>query len=169
MCVGTQDRGQRGGEEMGGPEFRKQLSLCSLGTQEKLIALNSDNLVHLIFNWTWTYLDHGKHPSSVLCDNHLVGESPKLVPQPRVLKLHSRLGLRGHIRAQGRGHVGQEVAGDRHYEVTGDDGEAPDVWQLLSCCDSGLAADYVVTAYYPQLSLLSLRFTTLYLEMFALG
>ena len=53
MCEDT-GPGQSWGQEMGGPEFRKQLSLCSLGTQEKLIALKSDNLVHLIFNWTWT-------------------------------------------------------------------------------------------------------------------
>ena len=69
-----------------------------------------------------SYLDHRKHSPSILCDNHLVGEGPELVPQPRVLELHARLGLRGHLRAQGRGHVGQKVAGHRHDEVTGNAG-----------------------------------------------
>ena len=64
-------------------------------------------------------LDHRKHSPSILCDNHLVGEGPKLVPQPRILELHARLGLRGHLRAQGRGHVCQEVAGDSHAEAHG--------------------------------------------------
>ena len=61
-----------------------------------------------------SYLDHWKHPPSILCDDHLVGEAPELVPKPRVLQLHPGLSLRGHVRGQGRGHVGQEVAGDSH-------------------------------------------------------
>ena len=36
------------------------------------------------------YLDHRKHPPTILSDDHLVGETLELVPQLGVLQLHMR-------------------------------------------------------------------------------
>ena len=50
--------------------------------------------VVLYFNWKHSYLDNRKHPSSILCHDHFIGEALEFIPEARILQLHSRLIVR---------------------------------------------------------------------------